>query len=226
MIKNLFIFILATTSLVFFIKARTSDANATSAHDSLKTEKCLKPAAKIHNSNYYSKFIYNEAGGAVLDRVIIENSYPKSGIQYTAPDGKKYVYAVFWTRFYNQSSNPIELNLDFSQTPFEIPAASGNFMKLLFPPDTMTHDKEPLYDYGLEIKPFLDRNRENAASLKRTIKPKESIGFYVVALSNKGVNGTIRTGLSLKGKKLYYRVNDTEVLCGELDLKTKNPKGC
>ena len=92
-------------------------------------------------------------------------------------------------------------------------------MKLLLPSDTMTIDKESLYDYGLTIKSFLDNNRYKSSSLKRTIHPKGSSNFYVVTLSNKGVSGTIRTELSLKEQNLFYRVNDKEIHCGKINLK-------
>jgi hypothetical protein len=54
--------------------------------------------------------------------------------------------------------------------------------------------------------------------LKRTINPKGSSAFYVVTLSNRGICGTLRTGFSLKGQNLFYRVNDKEILCGKIDL--------
>jgi hypothetical protein len=91
-------------------------------------------------------------------------------------------------------------------------------MKLLVPSDTMTIDKEPMNDYGLKIKYFLDNNRYKSSSLKRTIKPKSSTAFYVVPLSNRGVRGTLRTGFSLKGQNLFYSVNNKEILSGKIDL--------
>lgn len=111
------------------------------------------------------------------------------------------------------------MTIDFPLDSFEIPSSSGNYMKLLVPSDTMTIDKEPLYDYGLTIKSFLDNNRHRSSSLKRTIQPKGSSAFYVVTLSNRGVGGTIRTGLSIKEHTLFYRVNDKEIHCGKITLK-------
>jgi hypothetical protein len=55
--------------------------------------------------------------------------------------------------------------------------------------------------------------------LKRTINPKRSTTFYVVTLSNRGVDGTIRAGLSLKEQNLFYRINDKEIHCGKINLK-------
>ncbi|WP_395044336.1 hypothetical protein [Flavobacterium sp.] len=103
-------------------------------------------------------------------------------------------------------------------------------MRLLLPSDTMTIEKEPLYDYGLPIKSFLDTGINKSYSLKRTINPKESTTFYVVLLSNKGVDGTLRTGLSLKGQNLFYKISayksinghplmdEKEINCGSINL--------
>jgi hypothetical protein len=164
----------------------------------------------------YTKYEYTDSIGA---RLIIENSFPKSGINYTDPNGKKYIYAVFWTEIINETVNPLELTIDFPLDSFEIPSSSGNYMKLLLPSDTMTIDKEPLYDYGLTIKSFLDNNRHKSSSLKRIINPKGSSAFYVVTLSNRGVGGTLRTGLSIKEQNLFYRINDKEIPCGNINLK-------
>jgi hypothetical protein len=112
------------------------------------------------NEKYHTKYEYTDSIGASL---IIQNSFPKSGINYTDPNGKKYIYAVFWTEIINETVNPLEVTIDFPLDSFEIPSSSGNYMKLLLPSDTMTIDKEPLYDYGLTIKSFLDNNRDKSS---------------------------------------------------------------
>ena len=184
--------------------------------DSVKNVKSQKQLTN-HNEKYIdTKYEYTESNGA---RLIIQNSFPKSGMNYTDPKGKRYIYAVFWTRVINETVNPVELIINFPFDSFEIPSSSGNYMKLLLPSDTMTIDKEPLYDYGLTIKYFLDNNRHKSSSLKRTINQKDSIAFYVVTLSNRGVGGILRTGLSIKEQKLFYRINDKEIPCGKINLK-------
>ena len=98
----------------------------------------------------------------------------------------------------------------------------------------MTVDKEPLYNYGLtDLKSFLDNSIHKPSSLKRTINPKESSGFYVVILFDKGVAGPIRTGLSIKGQNLFYRISrvdgtpahslmdEKEINCGSINLNLK-----
>jgi hypothetical protein len=76
-----------------------------------------------------------------------------------------------------------------------------------------------MYDYGLTIKSFLDNNLYKSSSLKRTINQKGSSVFYVVTLSNRGVGGIIRTGLSIKEQNLFYRINGKEIPCGKINLK-------
>ena len=178
-----------------------------------------KSTPDYNDKGIYTKYEYNESNGA---RLIIQNSLPKSKIHYTDPNGKKYVYAVFWTRITNETINSFELKIDFPIDSFEIPPSSGNYMKLLLPSDTMTLDKASLSDYGLAIKSFLDTGIDKSNSLKRTVNPKESTAFYVVTLSTLGVggtlHGTLRTGLSLKGQNLFYRINDKEIPCGSIDL--------
>jgi hypothetical protein len=209
---------MVTTGL--FCSGQSSKSTADSVYigtsDSTKNVQSQKPLTE-HNEKYiYAKYEYTDSTGR---SVIIQNSFPKSGTHYTDPTGKGYIYAVFFTRIINETDNPFELKIDFPLDSFEIPSSSGNYMRLLLPSDTMTIDKEPLYDYGLRLKSFLDNNRHKSSSLKRTIHPKGSSTFYVVTLSNRGVGGTIRAGLSLKEQNLFYRVNDKEIHCGKIDLK-------
>ena len=175
-----------------------------------------KPLTNYNEEYVDSKYEYTDSTGSSL---IIQNSFPKSGTHYTDPTGKKYVYAVFFTRIINETGNACELTIDFPAESSELPFAPGVYYRLFFPPDTMTIDKGPLYDYGLGLKSFLDNALSKPSSLKRTISPKESSAFYVVILSNKGVNGTLRTGFSLKEQDLFYRINKTEIHCGQINLK-------
>jgi len=211
---SIIILILTTTGIFSYgqgVKS-TPDTVDIKTLDSAKNVQSQKPYEKY----IHTKYEYTDSMGASL---IIKNSFPKSGTNYTDPNGKKYIYAVFWTRIINETVNPFELTIDFPVDSFEIPSSSGNYMKLLLPSDTVTLDKEPLYDYGLIVKSFLDNCIHKSSSLKRTIHPKESSGFYVVTLSNRGVGGTLRTGLSLKEQNLFYRINDKEIHCGKINLK-------
>lgn len=166
----------------------------------------------------YSKFEYADSIGK---RLVIQNSFPRGGIKYTDSNGEVYVYAVFWTRIINETKNPLELKIDFPVNSYEVPSLPGKYYKILVPPDTMTLDKEPLFNHGLaNLESFLDKSIHKSSSLKRTINPKESSGFYIVMLCLvEGAHGTMRTGLSLNGQDLFYRINDKEIHCGKINFK-------
>ena len=185
----------------------------------------------IESINSVRHYEYADAMGK---RVIINNSLPK-GTTYTAPNGKKYFKVIFWSRIINETDNPIEMNINFPVELYEVPGLPGNYYKILVPPDTMTVDKEPLYDYGIMgLKSFLDNSINKPSSIKRTINPKESTGFYVVLLSlttEITPGSTMRTGLGVKGQNLVYKISryaskqghpllsEKEINCGSINLK-------
>ena len=193
-----------------------------------QASKSTPETVDIETINSVRNYKYADSMGNLI---IIHNSGPNSKVNYTDPNGKKYNYAVFWTQITNETANPIELKIDFPSDSFEFPLSSGNYMKLLIPSDTMTIDKVSLSDYGLPIKSFLDTGINKSYSLKRTIDPKESTAFYVVTLSNHGSGGILRTGLSLKGQNLFYKIScysstpglslidKKEINCGSINLK-------
>lgn len=182
-----------------------------------------------HNGKYnYTNYEYTDPIGKHL---IIQNSLPKAE-PYTDPNGKQYFKVIFWTRIINETDSPLELKIDFPVDSYEVPDLPGKYYKVLVPPDTMTMDKEPLYNYGLKgLKSFLDKSVDRSSSLKRTITPKDSSGFYVVILCLvEGAHGNTRTDLSLKGQDLFYRIKidgsrshtksyDKEINCGSINLK-------
>jgi len=173
-------------------------------------------------TQYASRWIYtqHEYADAAGKRVIVQNSFPKSGGRYTDPTGKDHVYAVFWTRIVNETDHPFELSIDFPVESYELPTLPGIYCRLFFPADTMTSDKEALYDYGLtSLKSVLDNGLSKPSALKRTIGPKASGAFYIVTLSNKGVDGPIRTGFTFKGEDVFYSINKNEIHCGKINLK-------
>ncbi|MEP6727600.1 MAG: hypothetical protein ABJC98_17395 [Bacteroidota bacterium] len=176
-----------------------------------------------------TKYEYTDAMGKLI---IIQNSLPRGGTKYTDPDGDVYNYVVFFTQIINETGNPLELKIDFPVNSYEVPSLPGKYFKILVPPDTMTPDKEPLFNYGLtDLESFLNNGIHNPSSLKRTIDPKDSSGFYVVMRCLiEGAHGTMRTGLSLKGQDLFYRIkidgsksntrsSDKEIHVGSINLK-------
>ena len=192
-----------------------------------QNSKSTQNTIEIETVSSIRKYEYADSIGK---RIIIQNSWSR-GIQYVDPNGKKKNKVLFWTRITNETENPLELNIDFP-VEYEVPSLPGKYFKILLPSDTMTLDKEPLPDYGItDLKSFLDSNIHKPSSLKRTINPKESGGFYVAILFDEGVSSPFRTGLSIKGENLVYKVtrytgkqgvqfvDEKEINCGSINLK-------
>ena len=152
-------------------------------------------------------YVYADAKG---NRLTIHNSLPKGGMKYTDPNGVVYSYVGFWTQLKNETADPIEMNIDVPLDSFTFPSSSGRYIKFLVPADTMTVEKASLFDYGLNVKSFLDDHRFEAASFKSVIHPNDSTAFHVLILSKwnpiAGGNGGMRAGLVLKGQALMYRI--------------------
>lgn len=181
--------------------------------------------------NSVRRYEYADAMGK---RVIITNSLPR-GTAYTAPDGKKYFKVIFGSEISNETDNPLEMNISFPVEPYNVPGLPGNHFKILVPPDTMTVDKEPLYDHGMaDLKSFLDTHIDKPSSIKRTINPKRATGFYFVLLSlttEITPGSTMRTGLVIKGQSLVYKISryaskqghpllsEQEINCGGINFK-------
>ena len=228
--------ILIIISLVFFSCGQVNKSTPAIPSKDKEAPKNLgvtenQKSAVISNHKYIdTEYIY------VNGKLRIQNGFPKGGSKYTDPKGKVYGYAVFWTQIINETDNPLELKIDFLYS-YEVPSFPGKYFKILVPPDTVTIDKMDLFNYGLsDLESFLDNNIDKPSSLKRTINPKDSSGFYVVklSLSSEGPRGggdILRTGLSLKGQDLFYRVSvydslippsiirEKEIHCGRINLK-------
>ena len=178
--------------------------------------------------NTVRKYEYADSIGK---RLIIENSFSRGGY-YIDFNGEEYSRVMFWTRIINETEKPLELNIDLSIHSYEVPTLPGKYYKIFIPLDTMSIDKNEFQDYGMKnIKSFLDNNMDKLSSMKRTINPKKSTGFYVILLFEQGVSGPSRTGLYLKGQKLFYKitrytgkqgitfVDEKEINCGSINLK-------
>ena len=193
-----------------------------------QASKSTPESVEIETVDSVRKYEYADSMGK---RLIIQNGLPK-GEGYTDPNGKEYFKTIFWTRIINETDNPLELKIDFSVNSYEFPSSHSRRFKILLLADTMTFDKEPFHDYCItDLKSFLDNRIYHPSSLKRTISSKESSGFYVVILFEKGLVGPFRTGLSITGRNLFYRVSqydstpshslvdDKEIICGSINLK-------
>ncbi len=224
--KSLILFIITTAGLFSCSKGSKSTSDAVDTETLNSTENSEGPLpfdlSQKSLTNYNSKFIDTqyEYIDSVGKSLIIQNSLPKGGLKYTDPTGKIYVYAIFWTRIINETTNPLELAINFPTDSYELPSSPGNHFQILLPSDPMTMAKEPLFNYGLiGLESFLNNSLHKSSSLKKTINPNESNSFYVVTLADRGVDGTLRTGFSLKEDKLYYRINDKEIRSGKISLK-------
>ena len=137
---------------------------------------------------------------------------------YKNPEGKNFGYIVFLTKIINKTTDPVEINMNFSADSVAIPRQPQAYVKFFIPPDIMTFAKESLNDFGLtDLKSFLDKNYYKPSQIKRTIKPNDECYFYVVAIS-KGYYGVARAGLVLKDQNLFYQTNmlDSLISCGNV----------
>ena len=56
--------------------------------------------------NFHTEFKYDDS---LNKGISIQNSYPKGGQKYTAPNGKEYIYLVFWTCIKNETDSDLAL---------------------------------------------------------------------------------------------------------------------
>jgi hypothetical protein len=154
--------------------------------------------------------------------VIIQNSLPKGGGGYTDPTGRNFRYVIFWSRVINETATPLELAISFPADSFAILASNDSYLKLFLPPDTMTLDKESLYDYGVTgLKSFLDTSFNKPTMFQRTVNSKGECLFYIGMLLYQA-RGTMRTGLVLNEHDLFYKINllHPEIIpCGQIVFK-------
>jgi hypothetical protein len=157
--------------------------------------------------------------------VIFTHSLPKGGGQYNLK-GIKYSHVVFWTRIQNQTSAPIKLQLTFPDITFlQSPDAH---IKILLPKDTMSHEKEQLFNYGLtDLESLLNDNSKQVKTLIKTIDPNMDYYFYIPVFMHE-INGTARASIVLKGEKLFYKItigkDSAFIPCGSLVAESKKLK--
>ncbi|MFI5130261.1 MAG: hypothetical protein ACHQFX_09735 [Chitinophagales bacterium] len=161
--------------------------------------------------------------------VIIQNSFPKGG-PYIDSAGKYtgYSFLIFFTRVINETASPLELTINFPADSFATGDWGNVYLKLFLPPDTMTFDKESLYNYGVTgLESFLDFNKPTM--LERTINPKEEFLFYTGTVFYQA-RGTERTNrprggnraeLVLHEQDLFYRMvpQIDSLPCGHIIIK-------
>lgn len=171
-----------------------------------------KGRSKTNSPGFYKQYEYADASGA---RLVLQSGLPRCGARFKARNGEEYSWVVFWSRIINETGNRLDLNIEFPVDEGEDTSSSGNYFKVLVPPDTMTIAKMPLYNYGLQdMDSFLDTSiQKSFVSLKRSVDPRDSTGFLVVVLSrlhNVQPNanlGFLRAALSLKESSLFYTIS-------------------
>ncbi len=171
----------------------------------------------LSKTNWYSETNTNG--------IVIQNSLPKGG-PYKGPTKKNFNYShlVFFTRVVNQTETPFELTINFSADSIPIPNSADTFVKLFLPSDTMTQDKQSLFDYGVTDLESFDK----PTKFQKTIGPKEECLFYVEAIfyqTRAGAwsqeRGGNRAELVLKGPDLFYRMSPQidSLPCGHIIYK-------
>ena len=156
----------------------------------------------IPKPNWYSESTSNG--------IVIQNSYPKGGL-YTGPIKKNfnYTHLVFFTRVFNATPKPLALSINFSADSMAIPDVPQTYVKLFLPADTMTLDKQSLFDFGVkDLESF-----EKPTWFQRVINPGDEVLFYVVAIfyqlsatANNEQRGGNRAEFVLKGQKLFFNM--------------------
>ena len=186
--------------------------------DNVKSE--TKDEITSHELNTFTRNILDVDTG-----VVIQNSLPLGG-PYIDPTGKRFGYAIFWTRVINKTVTPLEIKINFPADSFTIFPSPDSYLKLFLPPGEMTLDKESLLDYGATgLKSFMDTDLHKPTMLQRIIHPKEECLFYIGMLFRVPDNGPVRTGLVLKGQDLFYRISIAKQIesalipCGRITFK-------
>ncbi len=168
-----------------------------------------------------SNSIYTEATYSIAGKEVhIQNSLPKGGGRYTDRTGRTFSYVIFWYRIVNKSNKPLKLNILFPSDSLTFLPSPDSYVKISMPLDTMTIEKESMFDYGVtNLKSSLDKNFFEPSKWVKTIKPKEENLFYIAMLFY-DARGSARTELVLKEQNLFYniKVGSDQVIipCGQI----------
>ena len=180
---------------------------------------CLTAIAQTSSTRNWvdAEVKYTDSAGKVI---MVHNSFPRGGGGYIDLAGKKYSYVIFWTRVINESTTPLKLVIKFPADSFAIFPSPDSYIRIFLPPDTMTLEKIPLGDYGLNnLQSSSNAGFGKPSMLQRTLKYKEACIFYIPVLIHQA-RGTARAALVLKGQDLFYRISidpqSALIPCGHL----------
>jgi len=187
-----------------------------------QTNPTEKPFTNYSGRWLHTESIFPDSSGG---DVIIQNSYPKGGSQYTDAIGRTFSYVIFWTRVMNETADSIELTIKFPADSFPSTSSANSYVKVFLPPGKMTLEKESLFNYGItEFEPFLDTGFNKRTSLKRMISSKRESIFYTAVVFYH-IDGPTRTAFNVKGEDLFYTINNGSgqdtitISCGTLVSK-------
>jgi len=178
-------------------------------------------------TNYSGRWLHTESAIPDLSggELIIQNSYPKGGSQYTDATGRTFNYVIFWTRVMNETADSIELTIKFPADSFPSTSSANSYVKVFLPPGKMTLEKESLFNYGItDFEPFLDAGFNKPTMLQVTLNPKRESIFYTAVLFYH-IDFPIRSAFIVKGEDLFYKIingtgGDTMTIpCGKLVFK-------
>ena len=79
----------------------------------------------------------------------------------------------------------------------------------------MTTQKNGEFNYGLDIDKVMKRPKRST-ELQAVLRPGVNHTLYVVALSDRGVDGTVRAEFKPAEDHLVYTINGFEFNCGSL----------
>lgn len=181
------------------------------------TDKKQKSLTDQSYNYIHNELKYTDSSG---NSVIVQNSLPKGGLRYINSGQQSFPFVIFWTRIINATDGPLEIKIDFPADSFPSP---GSYLKLFLLPDTMTFDRLSLFNYGIkDLASFLDSSFHRPTHLNKIIQPKEACAFYIAVLASQP-GGTIRAGLAINKRSLFYRVkgltpelDTTEIPCGTI----------
>lgn len=149
-------------------------------------------------------------------KITIKNSLPKGGLKYTDQYGSKYTYVVFYSEVINTSDSTLHLSLKFPSDVYPLTEDQEVNFSFYLPSESMTEEKKTQFMYGLDVENYLINNLGKSTKMNKEIQPNSSSYIYVLAVSNKGVNGTVRAELVLKDDALFYQLNGLEIKTGLL----------
>lgn len=135
---------------------------------------------------------------SIGNSVIIQNSGPRGGWEFTDASGIRFGHRVFWTRVINEDDTPLELTITFPADSFVLPGPDS-YTKVFLHPDGLTQENKISFDSGKATDYALNLFRDTTSlkslrhiptKLQKTINPEGALLFYTVVLRHhrNGIN--------------------------------------